>query len=303
MIYNDILETLGNTPLIKLTNFTKHFKIAADIYLKLESKNPAGSVKDRAALSMLNNLLKENKINKDTTIVEATSGNTGISLAMVCARLRLKLVIFMPENMSLERRLLMSAYGAKLILTPKENGMTGAINAANEYIKNNHNSHLIDQFNNKNNVLAHYLATGPEIYNDLPNITHFMAGIGTGGTITGVAKFLKEKNKEIKIIGAEPANSPFLTKGYKGIHKIEGIGAGFKPSILDTSLIDEIYQITDDEAYQMAKLFPQLEGILVGISTGASLSLALKTNLRKGDKVVIINPDSGERYLSTTLYK
>lgn len=303
MLYNNPIALIGNTPLVKLNNFAKHFNLDCEVYLKLESKNPGGSIKDRAAYYMLKTLIEEKKINKDTEILEATSGNTGIGLAWLCAQLDYKLIIFMPESMSLERRILMQAYGAKLVLTPKETGMGGALAACNEYHNANPNSIIVNQFKNKANVQAHYKTTGPEIYRDLPDITHFIAAIGTGGTVTGAGRYLKEQNPNIKIISGEPATSPFLTEGIKGPHKIEGIGAGFKPDILDTSLIDKIYTITSEEAYAMAKLFPTLEGLMVGISTGANLVLALKAGLKKGDKVVIINPDSGERYLSTTLYK
>lgn len=303
MIVNNVLELIGNTPLVKIDNFKKHFNLECDIYLKLESKNPAGSIKDRASLYMVKDLLLNNKIDKKTEILEATSGNTGIGLSMILAYLGYKLIIFMPESMSLERRLLMSAYGTKLVLTPKELGMAGAIKACNEYHEQNKNSFIIDQFNNQNNVLAHYEMTGKEIIKDLPDITHFIAACGTGGTVTGVGKYLKETKENIKIISGEPELSPFLTRGQKGAHKIEGIGAGFKPNILNLNIIDEIYTVTNEEAYEMARLLPKLEGLLVGISTGANLMIALKANLKKGDKVVVISPDGGDRYLSTTLYK
>lgn len=301
-MFNNVLELIGNTPLVKLEKFKRYFNLEADIYLKLESKNPGGSIKDRASLYMINDLLDNNKINKETKLLEATSGNTGIGLSLISAYYGLNLMIFMPENMSVERQKLMTAYHTKLVLTPKEEGMTGAIERCNKYHLDYPNSFIIDQFNNPQNVLAHYETTGPEIFRDLPNITHFCCCFGTGGTISGAGKYLKQQNPNIKIIGGEPSDSPFITKGYKGSHQLQGIGAGFKPGILDTSVIDEIYTITTSEAYDMARKLAELEGILVGISTGANLALCLKTSLKKGDQVVVINPDGGERYLSTTLF-
>lgn len=307
MLYNNILETIGGTPLIKLNNVQEKLKLIANIYAKVEYFNPGGSVKDRAAYFMLKDYLERGLINRDTTLIEPTSGNTGIGLAMVCAALGLNLVITMPESMSKERRMLIKAYGAKLILTDAKLGMKGAIAKANDIKENTPNAIIIGQFVNFQNVNAHYQTTAVEIHQCLgDSIDYFVAGIGTGGTITGCAKYFKEKGLNLKIIGVEPEDSPFLTKASFGPHKIQGIGAGFKPEILETKLIDNIMTVSTKEAYESARLLAKCEGILVGISSGAALSKAIELASdinNKGKNIVVVLPDNGERYLTTDLYE
>ena len=305
MLVNSILETIGNTPIVRLKKLEKKLNLKAKLYAKVESFNPGGSIKDRAALNMLLNMKKDNLINEDTTIIEATSGNTGIGLALVCAYLDLNLKIFMPSNMSVERIKLMKAYGADVILTDKSLGMSGAIIAAENYNKENSNSVIVGQFSNKYNYLAHYDFTATEIINDLGDLDVLVSGIGTGGTITGLSMRLKEHNPNLLVYGVEPLNSPFLTSGIKGQHKIQGIGAGFKPEILNLDNVNEVITVSDDYAYDASRLIASTEGILVGISSGAALSVAI--NLAKNDdldnkKILVILPDTGERYLSTDLF-
>lgn len=305
MLVNSILETIGNTPIVRLKKLEKKLNLKAKLYAKVESFNPGGSIKDRAALNMLLNMKKDNLINEDTTIIEATSGNTGIGLALVCAYLDLNLKIFMPSNMSVERIKLMKAYGADVILTDKSLGMSGAIRAAEDYNKENSNSVIVGQFSNKYNYLAHYDFTATEIINDLGDLDVLVSGIGTGGTITGLSIRLKEHNPNLLVYGVEPLNSPFLTSGVKGPHKIQGIGAGFKPEILNLDNVNEVITVSDDYAYDASRLIASTEGILVGISSGAALSVAI--NLAKNDdldnkKILVILPDTGERYLSTDLF-
>ena len=299
MLYNNILETIGNTPLVKLNKITDK-----NIFVKVESFNPAGSIKDRAAYNMLSNALKENAVNKDTVIIEPTSGNTGVGLCMTAAYLGLKIIIVMPETMSEERKQLMKAYGAELVLTDGASGMKGAINKANELHNEIKNSFIPQQFANKYNPEIHYKTTSEEILKDLNGkIDYFIAGIGTGGTITGIGKKLKEKIPDVKIIGVEPYSSPFLTKGETGAHKIQGIGAGFKPEILDLNIIDEIITVKNEDAFLYTRMLAQKEGILAGISSGANVWASIKTASEHSDKnIVTILPDTGERYLSTGVF-
>ena len=306
-IYKSIDELVGNTPLLELKNIQKFYNLKAKIFAKLECFNPTGSVKDRVALKMLEDAIKDKKITNGTVIIEATSGNTGIGIAALASAKGYESIIVMPENMSEERQLLMKAYGAKLVLTDKKLGMKGAIDKANELYSSLENAYIPDQFTNFSNVKAHYENTGREIYKDTRGkVDAFVSGIGTGGTITGVSKFLKEKNPKIEIIGVEPSDSPFLTQGKVGAHQIQGIGAGFKPTILDLELIDEIMTITTEKAFSSARLMGKLEGILVGISSGAALSVAIEYALKEenqGKKIVVLMPDGGNKYLSTNLYK
>lgn len=307
MLYNSILETIGNTPLIKLEKLKDLLNLKANIYAKVESTNPGRSIKDRAALNMILDYEKKGTINKDTILIEPTSGNTGIGLALICSYLGYKLTICMPESMSEERKKLMRAYGANLVLTNKSLGMSGAIKKANEIHSENPNSIIIGQFENPANPEIHYNTTAREIYDDLNGqVDILVAGIGTGGTISGISKYLKEKNSKTKVIGIEPEDSPVITKGYNGSHKIQGIGAGFIPKNLDLSLVDEIKTISTKEAYIHAKMLPHTEGILIGISGGAALCVALEEAKKienENKNIVVIFPDSGERYLSTDLFE
>lgn len=301
MYKNSVLDCVGNTPLIKLNNVIKKHNLSFNLFAKLERSNPSGSVKDRAALFIIKEGLKTGKIKKDSTIVEATSGNTGISLAMICASLDLKCVIFMPENASVERRKMMNAFGAKIILTKASLGMQGAVSEANKYIEENPNSIAADQFNNEANALAHKETTSKEIIKDLDGkIDVFLAGFGTAGTLCGTGKALKEFNSNIEVIGVEPLSSPLVTKNTFGPHKIQGIGANFIPSLFDKTYVDRIIDISNEDSYEGARLLAKEEGLLCGISSGASLMAALKLNNDdyKGKNIVIILPDNGERYLS-----
>lgn len=295
-IKKNILETIGNTPLVM---------ISKNIIAKIESKNPGGSVKDRIAYKMIFEALNEGKINKDTVIIEPTSGNTGVGLAMVCAALQLKCIIVMPDTMSMERRMLLQAYGAELILTEGKLGMKGAIHEANQLHEEILNSFIPQQFENSNNPLIHYETTAKEIYQDMDgDIDFFVAGIGTGGTISGVGKYLKEMNPNIQVIGVEPFESALITRGVVGSHKIQGIGAGFLPKNLNLEVIDDVYAIDSDEAFIGSKTLAKEHGILVGISSGAAYVAALKVSEQwKNKKIVVLFPDTGERYLSTTLFK
>ncbi len=306
-IYNSVGETVGNTPLLRLNNFEKHDSLGARIYAKLEYFNPAGSVKDRAALHMIEDGEKSGKIKNGCVLIEPTSGNTGIGLAAVCASRGYRLIIVMPENMSEERKLLMRAYGAELILTDASLGMKGAIDKAEELCAALPNALIVGQFDNPANPKAHYLTTGPEIWKDTDGTVDILtACVGTGGTLSGIARYLKEKNGGIKVTAVEPEGSPYITKGKSGAHKIQGIGAGFIPANLNLSLIDETLTVTDDEAFEAARKAARLEGILVGISSGAALAAAEKIAARaenKGKNIVVILPDTGERYLSSGLFE
>ena len=306
-VYNSFDELVGKTPLVRLFEIEKHFNLSAKLYAKLEYFNPAGSIKDRAALSMLNVAEREGKINKDTEIIEPTSGNTGIGLLAVAASRGYSVTIVMPENMSEERKILMSAYGAKLVLTPASLGMKGAIEKAESLASENPNSFIPAQFENPANALAHYETTGPEIYSDLDDeVSALISGVGTGGTITGTGRYLKEKCPDIKVIAVEPSDSAVLSGGKAGAHGLQGIGAGFVPAVLDTKIYDEVISVTTDEAYSRARLLAKREGYLVGISSGAALFAATKLakcREYEGKNLVVILPDGGDRYLSTELFK
>ena len=305
--YKHIDELIGKTPLVELTNIEKQYGLKARLFAKVEFFNPAGSVKDRIALAMINDLENKGLLKEGSTIIEPTSGNTGIGLASVAAARGYKAIIVMPETMSIERRKLMKAYGAELVLTEGAKGMKGAIEKANELAKEIPNSVIPGQFINPANPMAHYLTTGPEIYNDLDGqVDAFVAGVGTGGTISGAGKFLKEKNPNIKIIAVEPASSPVLSKGTPGPHKIQGIGAGFVPDTLDTKIYDEIITVENEDAFAAGKMIGKKEGFLVGISSGAATFAALQVAQRKefeGKNIVVLLPDTGERYLSTPLFE
>lgn len=305
MIYKSVSELIGKTPLVELTKIEEGLN--ARILAKLEFFNPAGSVKDRVAKNMIEKAEKEGKLKPGSVIIEPTSGNTGIGIAAVAASKGYRAVIVMPETMSVERQRLMKAYGAELVLTEGVLGMQGAIAKAEEIAESIEGSIIAGQFVNPANPEAHYLTTGPEIWEDTAgNIDFFVAGIGTGGTITGVGKYLKEKNPEIKIIGVEPSNSPFISKGEAGPHGLQGIGAGFKPEILDTDIIDEIITVSENEAYNAGRALARCEGILTGITSGASLFAALIIASRpenEGKTVVALLPDTGERYLSCEMYR
>lgn len=301
MIYNNVLDLIGNTPVLKIGNVDAGER--GDVFLKLEKYNPAGSIKDRAALGMIEKAEKEGKIQPGDTLVEPTSGNMGIGIAMIGKLKGYKVVIVMPESMSKERRSLVKAYGAELVLTEGAKGMKGAIAKAEELVKEK-GYFMPQQFINPANPEKHYETTAAEILKDIPDLDVFVAGVGTGGTISGIGKKLKEMKKDITIIAVEPSNSPVLSGGKPGAHKIQGIGAGFVPEIYDKNVVDKVMQITDEEAYEGARQVAAKEGILVGISAGAALMAALKTakEIGKGKKVLAIAPDGGEKYISMGLY-
>ena len=305
-IYNSVEQLIGNTPLVRLSNFEKKYGIYANILAKLECFNPAGSVKDRVGKAMLDDAEQRGVIKKGSVIIEPTSGNTGIGIAAVAAVRGYRAIIVMPETMSEERRKLMKAYGAELVLTEGKKGMSGAIAKAEELAREIPDSFIAGQFKNPANAKAHYDTTGPEILRDTDgNVDILVAGIGTGGTVTGTGKFLKEKLPDIKIVGVEPAASPVLTKGVAGAHAIQGIGAGFVPDVLDTEIYDEIIAVENEDAINTARYMGKTEGFLVGISAGAALAAAIEIGKRpenKGKNIVVILPDSGDRYLSTDLY-
>ena len=306
-IYKSADELIGRTPLLELCNIEKEFSLNAKVIAKLEYLNPAGSAKDRVGLAMINDAEEKGNLKPDSVIIEPTSGNTGIGLSAVAAARGYKVIIVMPDTMSVERRQIISAYGAEIVLSDGSKGMTGAIKKAEELAKELPNSFIPGQFDNPANVKAHFISTGPEIYEDTDgSVDIFVAGIGTGGTITGVGEYLKSKNEAVKIIGVEPESSPFLTKGVGGAHKIQGIGAGFKPSILNLDICDEILTVSDEDAFAMGRLIGKKEGILVGISSGAALSGAIEIAKRpenSGKNIVVLLPDTGDRYLSTELFK
>lgn len=305
-IYNNVLDLVGGTPIMELHNYMKNFDINGRILAKLEYFNPAGSAKDRVAKQMITDAEASGKLKKGSTIIEPTSGNTGIGLASAAASLGYKCVLVMPDSMSVERINLLKAYGAEVVLSEGAKGMAGAVAKAEELAKNIPGSFIAGQFENPSNPKAHYLTTGPEIWADTDGkIDIFVATVGTGGTLTGTAKYLKEKNPDIKIIAVEPASSPLLSAGKAGPHKIQGIGANFVPEILDTDLYDEVLTVTDDDAYKAANAIAKLEGILVGISSGAAVSAAAKIGKRPenaGKNIVTVLPDSGDRYMSSGVF-
>ena len=304
-VKNSFLDLVGNTPLVRVNNLIKKDELKADVLAKLEYFNPAGSVKDRIAKEMILDALEKGLINENTTLIEPTSGNTGIGLSAVATALNLKIIITMPETMSVERRNLMKAYGAELVLTPGSEGMKGAIAKAKELASQIENSFIPGQFENPANPTAHYKTTGPEIYEQTEGkVDIFVAGVGTGGTISGIGKYLKEKKPEVKVVAVEPASSPVLSTGKGGAHKIQGIGAGFVPETLDTKIYDEIITVENEDAFATGKEMAKTEGILVGISSGAALYAAkelAKREENEGKTIVVLLPDGGDRYLSTPL--
>ena len=301
-IYNSIQELIGKTPLVRLNNIEKKYGCKGRLFAKLEYFNPTGSAKDRAALFMLDEGEKSGLIDKDTVIIEPTSGNTGIGLASVCTSRGYKAVIVMPETMSEERKALMRLYGAELVLTDGAQGMAGAIKKAEELKKQYPKAFIPNQFENEANAKAHFETTGPEIWDDTEGkVDVFVAGVGTGGTITGVGRFLKSKNENIKVIAVEPKDSPVLSQGRGGAHKIQGIGAGFVPKVLDVEIYDSVFTVTTEEAINSLKALGSLEGILTGISSGAALFAGIETALKDENKdknIVVLLPDTGDRYLS-----
>ena len=306
-IYQSVTDLIGHTPILETKNFVKKFDVDAKILVKLEYFNPAGSVKDRIAKAMIDKAEREGKLKKDSVIIEPTSGNTGIGLASVAAARGYRTILTMPETMSVERRNLLKAYGAEIVLTDGSKGMKGAIAKAEELAKENPNSFIPSQFTNLENPAIHESTTGPEIWEDTSGkIDAFVAGVGTGGTITGVGKFLKSQNSNIKIFAVEPSTSPVLSKGTAGSHKIQGIGAGFVPETLDTKIYDEVLPISNEDAFKFGREFAHAEGILVGISSGAALAAAIQISKREeyfGKNIVALLPDTGDRYLSTDLFK
>ena len=304
-IKNGFLDLVGQTPLVRLNNLIKKEGLEADVLAKLECFNPAGSVKDRIAKEMILDAMEKGLINENTTLIEPTSGNTGIGLSAVATSLNLKIIITMPETMSVERRNLMKAYGAELVLTPGSEGMKGAIAKAKELASQIENSFIPGQFENPANPQAHYKTTGPEIYSQTEGkVDIFVAGVGTGGTISGIGKYLKEQNPNVKVVAVEPASSPVLSTGKGGAHKIQGIGAGFVPDILDTKIYDEIITVENEDAFASGKEVAKTEGILIGISSGAAIQATkelAKREENKGKTIVVLLPDGGDRYLSTPL--
>lgn len=306
MIYKSADQLIGKTPLLELTHIEEKLNLKAKVVAKLEYLNPAGSVKDRIARKMIEDAENSGKLKPGSVIIEPTSGNTGIGLASVAAMKGYKIIIVMPETMSVERRQLMKAYGAELVLTEGSKGMKGAIAKAEELAKEIENSFIPSQFTNPANPQAHRETTGPEIYEDTEGkVDYFVAGVGTGGTITGVGEYLKSKNPEIKVVAVEPETSPVLSKGQSGAHKIQGIGAGFVPDVLNTQVYDEIIPVSNEDAFEYGRLMGHSEGVLVGISSGAALKAAIdlaKREENEGKTIVVLLPDTGDRYLSTPLF-
>ena len=306
-IYTSAAQLIGKTPLLELTNIAKNDSLKATVLVKLESRNPAGSAKDRVALSMVLDAEEKGILKPGSVIIEPTSGNTGIGLCSVAAARGYKCIIVMPDSMSMERRLLMTAFGGELVLTPGAGGMSAAIAKAEELAKEIPDSWIAGQFVNPANPKSHYLTTGPEIWEDTDgHVDIFVAGIGTGGTITGTGKYLKERNPQVKIVGVEPADSPLITKGKAGPHGIQGIGANFIPEILDTGILDEVVTVTTEAAYAAGRRMGTEEGVLAGISAGAALHAALelaKKEENAGKSIVALLPDSGDRYLTTPMYQ
>ena len=306
-IYTSAADIIGRTPMLELRQIEKELKLHGKLIAKLEYLNPAGSVKDRVAKCMIDEAEKNGKIKPGSVIIEPTSGNTGIGLALVAASRGYKTIIVMPETMSIERRKILKAYGAELVLTEGTKGMAGAIEKANELAKEIPGSFIPSQFTNMDNPKAHYDTTGPEIFEDTEgNVDFFVSCIGTGGTITGTGRYLKEKILNVKIIGAEPEKSPVLTKGVSGSHKIQGIGAGFVPEVLDLKVCDQIMTVMDEDAFEMGRLLGKKEGILCGISSGAALWCAIQLARKQensGKNIVVLLPDTGDRYLSTEMFE
>ena len=306
-IYGSVEELIGKTPILRLSNVEKKLNLSARLLVKIEAQNPQGSSKDRVAKAIIDGLEKEGKLKKGSVIIEATSGNTGIGLAAVCAARGYRIIIVMPETMSNERKALMRAYGAELVLTDGKEGMSGSIRKAEELLREIDGAYIAGQFENPMNSYAHYTTTGPEIYEDTDGeVDIFVAGVGTGGTVTGVGRYLKEKNENIRIVAVEPKGSPVLSEGKSGPHGLQGIGAGFVPKVLDTSVLDCVMTATENEAYEASRLLARNEGILVGISSGAALSVGIeiaKKEENKGKTVLVLLPDTGERYLSTDLFE
>ncbi len=306
-IFTSVEQLIGNTPLLELKNIEKTLNLKAKIIAKLEYLNPAGSVKDRVALEMINTAEEKGILTSNSVIIEPTSGNTGIGLASVAAARGYRIIIVMPETMSVERRILMKAYGAELVLSDGKKGMSGAIEKAQELAKEIPDSFIAGQFINPANPIAHIKNTGPEIYNDTDgNIDIFVAGVGTGGTITGVGEYLKSQNKNIEVVAVEPTDSPILSKNISGVHKIQGIGAGFIPEVLNTKIYDKIITATTEASYEAARLMGKTEGVLVGISSGAALYAAIelaKLPENENKNIVVLLPDTGDRYLSTELFE
>ena len=306
-IHKSVSELIGNTPLVELTNFEKNHNLDATILGKVELFNPAGSVKDRIAKAMIDEAVKAGKVNDDTVLIEPTSGNTGIGLAAIAAARGNRLIITMPETMSIERRNLMKAYGAEVVLTDGSKGMKGAIAKAQELAGEISNSFIPSQFTNPANPAIHEATTGPEIWRDTEGkVDILVAGVGTGGTVTGTGRYLKSQNPDVKVVAVEPAGSPVLSEGHAGAHKIQGIGAGFAPDTLDTSVYDEVIAVADEDAFETGRELASKEGLLVGISSGAAVWAASQLAQRpenKGKTIVAILPDTGERYLSTAMFK
>lgn len=306
MIFTDITELVGHTPLFEPKNLESKHRTKGHVFCKLEYLNPAGSIKDRAALSMILDAEKKGVLKKGSVIIEPTSGNTGIGLAAISASKGYKVILTMPDTMSAERRQLLAAYGAEIVLTPGSEGIAGAVRKAQEIAEKTPNSFIAGQFENGANAMAHFNTTGPEIYEDLNGkVDIVIAGVGSGGTITGLAKFFASKNSDTEIVALEPASSPLLSKGFSGSHGLQGIGANFIPSLLDTSLIDRVVTATEEEAYSAARELAKEEGILTGITSGAALHIALSLaslDENEGKNIVCILPDTGDRYLSTPLY-
>lgn len=305
--YTSVNQIIGKTPLLELTKIEREYKLNSRLFAKLEYLNPAGSAKDRVALKMIEDAEERGLINENSVIIEPTSGNTGIGLAAVAGAKGYRVIIVMPDTMSAERRTLMTAYGAELVLTDGSKGMKGAIEKADELALSIPNAFIPGQFDNPANARAHFENTGPEIYNDISGeIDIFVAGVGTGGTITGVGEYLKSKNTEIKVVAVEPADSPYLSQGKAGAHKIQGIGAGFVPKVLNTTIYDEIVTVDSESAFEAARNIGKKEGVLVGISSGAALHAAIEVAKRKeneGKNIVVLLPDTGDRYLSTELFR
>ena len=305
-INKSVTELIGNTPMLELCNIERMHKLSATVLAKLECFNPAGSVKDRVAMAMFDDAIKSGKIKKNTVIIEPTSGNTGVGLAAVAASRGYKVILTMPDSMSVERRKLLKAYGAEIVLTNGGKGMAGAVEKANELAQQYESSFIAGQFENPANPKAHYETTGPEIWNDTDGtVDIFVAGVGTGGTLTGVGKFLKEKNPKIKIVAVEPYDSPLLSKGVAGTHGLQGIGANFVPDTLQKDIYDEIITVTTEAAYKVSNEICKNEGILVGITSGAATAAAVELAKRpenKGKIIVALLPDTGERYLSTPMF-